>query len=230
LANTGNAQDLSVDSQTTALSLSYPARLYNRALGENAHIYNGYEYLTSDPSIIGMPFFKTDTMSITDIYYDGGYYPHIPALYDLVRDLLVINRLDQNYRLFLISDKLQSFSLLNHHFIRIHKDSLQGIDLVSGFYDRMYNGKSTILVRRKKSIEETVLYSSSTRSYFEENFYFIKFQGKYVQVKNKSAVLNLFKGKKSEIKSFIRKNKLDFKTNFEQSVIAATSYYDQLTS
>jgi len=51
-----------------------------------------------------------------------------------------------------------------------------------------------------------------------------------VEVKNKGSVLSLFESKKSEIKSWLRKNKLKFKTDFEKTLIAAAAYYDQLTS
>jgi hypothetical protein len=49
-------------------------------------------------------------------------------------------------------------------------------------------------------------------------------------VDSKATVLKLFNSKKSEIKVFIRKNKLNFKSDFEKTLVAISAYYDQLTS
>jgi hypothetical protein len=229
-ANIAGAQDSLNEFLNGSPDQSFPVKLYYKAIGENAHIYNGYEYRTPDKNIIGSPYFLTDALVPANLSYDDGYYQNIPVLYDMVLDLVVINRLDQNFKISLIPEKLQSFSLQKHDFIRVTKDSLHGVDLTTGFYDRLYAGKSTTLVKRKKSIQEKIQYTTSTMSYSEENIYYVKFEGKYVEVMNKSSVLKLFKSKKSEIKSFLRKNKLNLKSEFEKTLVAISAYYDQLPS
>jgi hypothetical protein len=228
-ANPAGAQFLSADPQNNSLDQSYPVRLYYNAIGENAHIYNGYEYMTPDRNIKGSPYF-TDALVPSTVSYDDTYYQNVRILYDLVRDLVIINRLDQNFRISLINAKLNSFSIKDHQFIRIDKDSIHGIDLITGFYDRIYPGKSTVLVKRKKFVKEVIEYTVTSMSYMEEDFYYVKFAGNYVEVKNKSSVFKLFQNKKSEIKSYLRKNKLSFKSDFEKTLIATCAYYDQLTS
>jgi hypothetical protein len=228
-ANTAGAQFLSEEPLNTSLDQSYPVKLYYNAVGENAHIYNGYEYMTPDRNIKGSPYF-TDALVPATISYDDTYYQNIRILYDMVHDQVIINRLDQNFRISLINTKLNSFSIKNHDFVRIDKDSLHGVDLSTGFYDRVYSGKSTVLVKRKKFVKEVLEYTLTSMSYMEENFYYVKIAGNYVEVKNKSSVFNLFQNKKSEIKSYLRKNKLSFKSDFEKTLIATCAYYDQLTS
>jgi hypothetical protein len=228
--NIARAQGLSNDPQKNSLDLSYPVRLYYHAIGENAHIYNGYEYMTPDRNTRGTPYFSSDAPYPANILYDDSYYQNLPILYDQVRDLVVINRLDQNFKISLISQKMVSFSFHGHDFIRITRDSSRGVELTTGFYDRVYAGKSTVLVRRKKYVQDMVEYTITILSYKEQYSYYVKFEGKYTEVNNKSSVLNLFKSKKSEIKSYLRKNKLKFKTDFEKTLIATSAYYDQLTS
>jgi hypothetical protein len=228
--NIAGAQELSNDSLNNSLDQSYPVKLYYTAIGENAHIYNGFEYMTPDRNIKGTPYFLSDGPSPSNLSYEDSYYKDFPVIYDMVRDLVVINRLGENFRISLISDKLVSFSLRKHDFIRVSQDSTKGVDLATGFYDRVYAGKSTVLVKRKKHLQETLIYSVASYEYIEEDFYFVKFGGKYVEVKNKASVLKLFNAKKSEIKSYLRKNKLRFKSDFEKTLTAASAYYDQLTS
>jgi hypothetical protein len=224
------AQKLSTETPNSSLVQSYPVRLYYHAVGENAHIYNGYEYMTPDRNTKGSPYFLTDAPTPAALYYDDIYYQDIPILYDQVRDLVVINRLDQNFKISLINDKLDYFTFHNHHFIRISRDSSHGEELATGFYDRAYEGKTTILVKRKKTARESSEYTQTILTYTEQDLYYVRMDGKYTEVSNKASVLSLFQAKKSEIKSYLRKNKLKFNSDFEKTLIAAAAYYDQLTS
>lgn len=230
LSKMAGAQYLVNDSLTNSLYNSYPVSLYFRSMGENAHIYTGYEYLTPDRNIKGSPYFMAEGLIPASLVYDNSYYQNIPVLYDIVHDELVVNRLGQNFKISLVNDKLSSFTIHNHEFIRISRDSLNGIELATGYYDKMYSGKTTVLVKRKRRLQEVFIYNTSSYEYVDENTYYIVTGGQVVQVGSKRAVLDLFKSRKSEIKSFVRKNKLSFKSDFEKTLVAAAAYYDQLTS
>ncbi len=230
LVKVAGAQELINDSLTNSLYNSYPVSLYFNSLGENAHIYTGYEYATPDRNIKGSPYFLADGPIPARVFYDDSYYQDIPVLYDLVLDQLVINRLGQNFKISLINDKLTSFKIRNHEFIRIAGDSANGIELASGYYDRMYAGKTIVLVKRKRRLQEVFNYNTTAYEYKDENAYYVISAGQIVQVDSKSGILDLFKSKKAEIKSFLRKNKLNFKSDFEKTLVAIAAYYDQLTS
>ena len=229
-AKVAGAQELMNDSLPNALYNSYPVKLYFNAIGENAHIYNGYEYFTPDRNIKGSPYYLSDGLSPANLSYDDSYYQNIPILYDIVKDLVVINRLGQNYKISLVNDKLSSFSFRNHSFIRVSQDSTNGILLATGFYDRLYNGKTKVLAKRQTHLQETYIYSQITYEYIQKDIYYVITGGQVVLVDGKSAVMKLFNARKSEIKSYIKKNKLNFKSDFEKTLIATSAYYDQLTS
>jgi len=230
LVNKARSQQLSNVSLANTQELSYPLSLYYATVGENAHIYNGYEYMTPDRNIKGSPYFIADGPMSASLFYDDSYYLDIPVQYDMVRDQVVIKRLGQNFKISLISEKLTSFFIHGHDFIRISQDSVHGVELVSGFYDRTYAGKSTVLVKRRKYIKEVMEYSNTSQTYLEEEIFYVKSGDGFQIVNNKSSVLKLFRSKKSEIKSFLRKNKLSFSSDFEKTLIATAAYYDQLTS
>jgi hypothetical protein len=230
LVKTAAAQELINDSITSSLYNSFPVSLYYNAIGENAHIYTGYEYFTPDRNIKGSPYFLSDGPVPSRLIYDDSYYQDIPVLFDIARDELVVNRLGQNFKISLVNDKLMSFTVRNHEFIRISRDSAHGIELESGFYDKMYAGKTIVLVKRKRKLQETLVYNSAVYEYKDDYKYYVISAGLIVQVDSKSSVLELFKSKKAEIKSFLRKNKLNFKSDFEKALVATSAYYDQLTS
>src|SRR3954454_4646455 len=102
---TAGAQELTGDSLTNSLSDVYPVKLYFNALGENAHIYTGYEYFTPDRNVKGSPYYLSDSPWPSDLIYDDAYYRNIPILYDVVKDEVVINRLGQNFKISLVTDK-----------------------------------------------------------------------------------------------------------------------------
>jgi len=224
------AQDLTSDSLYNTLNNSYPVRLYFSAVGENAHIYTGYEYFTPDRNIKGSPYYLSDGLWPSDLVYDDSYYTNIPILYDIVKDQVVINRLGQNFKISLVTDKLKTFTFHKHEFIRVSSDSTNGLFLENGFYDRLYHGKTIVLAKRKTRLQETYVYSQINYEYIRQDIYYVVIAGQIVQVDSKSSVLKLFNMKKSEIKSFIRKNKLNFKSDFEKTLVAVSAYYDQLTS
>jgi hypothetical protein len=230
LVKTAAAQELINDSITSSLYNSFPVSLYYNAIGENAHIYTGYEYFTPDRNIKGSPYFLSDGPVPSRLIYDDSYYQDIPVLFDIARDELVVNRLGQNFKISLVNDKLMSFTVRNHEFIRISRDSVHGLELESGFYDKMYAGKTIVLVKRKRKLQETLVYNSAVYEYKDDYKYYVISAGQLVQVDSKSSVLELFKSKKAEIKSFLRKNKLNFKSDFEKALVATSAYYDQLTS
>lgn len=224
------AQELANDSLTNSLYNTYPVKLYFNAVGDNAHIYSGYEYFTPDRNIKGSPYYLSDSPTPSDLIYDDSYYRDIPIMYDVVKDEVVINRLGQNFKISLVNDKLKSFTLRRHEFIRVSGDSINGTQLPIGFYDRLYNGKTIVLAKRKTRLQETYVYSQINYEYIREDIYYVIVAGQIVQVDSKSSVLKLFNSKKSDIKSFIRKNKLNFKSDFEKTLVAVSAYYDQLMS
>jgi hypothetical protein len=224
------AQDMTSDSLSNTLYNSYPVKLYFSAVGENAHIYTGYEYFTPERNIKGSPYYLSESPWPSDLVYDDSYYTNIPILYDVVKDEVVINRLGQNFKISLVSDKLKSFFFHKHEFIRVSSDSTNRLLLANGFYDRLYHGKTIVLAKRKTRLQETYVYSQIVNEYIRQDIYYVIIAGQIVQVDSKSSVLKLFSSKKSEIKAFIRKNKLNFKSDFEKTLVATSAYYDQLTS
>ena len=218
------------DSTSNPSDTSFAVNQYYSSIGENAHLYNGPEYLTYDKRIAGNPFFKTDSLTSGDIAYDGSHYFNIPMLYDIIYDEVVINRYQQNFRISLLREKMKGFTFLNHTFYRMEKDSLHGVLLSPGFYDQLYQGKITVLAKRKKKILEKIEYTMNTISYLADDHFYINRNNTYFEVTNKASLLKVFSNKKKEIRKFLRKHKLKFKTDQEKAILQSAAYYDQLSS
>lgn len=204
--------------------------LYSSAIGENAHLYNGREYFTYDKRIKGNPFFETDSMTAGNISYNGGEYDNVPMLYDITRDEVIINRYHQNFKISLLTEKLEKFTFLNHFFYHMEKDSLHGVLLSPGLYDELYHGNTTVLVKRKKRISEKIVLNANVISYQPDDHFYIKRNNKYAGISNKSSLLKAFNDKKKEIRKYLRKHKIKFKSDPEKAILQSAVYYDQLSS
>jgi hypothetical protein len=179
-----------------------------------------------------------DSVQTGTLFYDGILYHNVPMLYDLEKDNAVIlqhadKSFSQEYRNILRMDLIRSrvlwFSLPDHDFVRLEADSNRK-NMADGFYDRAYNGKIKVFIKREKRYVEEVKQTDLERRYDAFTYYYIQKAGVYYSIKSKKAVLDVFKNRRKELKVFIRKNGLKFRKNQGPFITEVSSYYDQLTN
>jgi hypothetical protein len=234
------AQTRPADSSQLYASLATVINFHNSVLKENIHLYNGWQDPGYNHLAIGQPYFMADSIQVGNIYYDDTYYPDVSMLYNLVNDNVIIvqyavardstnSEYKTSLRMDLVKNKIQSFSLPGHEFVRLNADS-NAIGMPPGFYERMYNGKTKLFVKRVKLYVEEVRGNELERRFDPITTYYIQKNGKYYPIRSKKALLDLLKDKKSELNSFIRSNKKRFKKNKELMIFETTQHYDQLVT
>lgn len=199
---------------------------YQQADQSRDRLYTGYEYIGYDHRLTGFPFYETDSWKNSSIRLIYKTFDSIPALYDLVKDVLVIDH-PAGYRMAMRSELVQSFWLAGHTFVRL-TDSTDRT-LRTGFYDLLYNGRTQLVARRSKAI---VINPSVTITYgvFEPHVqYYVRKEGHYLPVRNKKTLLNVLSDRKKELTAYVRKEKLRFKPDPEPAILALTQYYDELS-
>jgi len=201
---------------------------YN-AMGPQSRLYNGERYEFYSPAIKGNPYFMLATdWNQGTIVYDGFTYKNVSIRYDLYKDLLIIPLYKSFLKMSLISEKVASFDVLDHHFIYIKT----GVSVSAGFYDELYGGKIQFLCKHDISMQTEHNFNGSIDSYFlPATDYYIYKDGEYTAVNSKGTFLNALKDKKKSLQQYIRANKLKFnKTDKERAMVALTAYYDHLTN
>jgi len=201
--------------------------LYRTAMGQADPIYSGTEYLGYVRRPKGHPFFESDRLLPAKISLGGVYY-HDSILYDLVDDALILKNYDGSYDLKLVNEKIQSFSLMDHFFVRLGGNADSADLLEPGFYERIYNGKLAVFVRHKKQINTTSIQSEMQSEYVQYDTYFIRKGGEYLRVHNRNSLLQALKERKNEVRSFLRKQNLDFKKDPFNSTRKAAEFFDQV--
>jgi hypothetical protein len=222
------AQDASSPSENADLPLRNTIDFYYGIIGEKSQLYTGSQYVSPVYQLNRHPFFISFYLAVGSIYYNGLCYPAVLMSYDILNDRIVINRYNQNFRIQLANDKIDSFSLLNHFFVRIGPDTASSQNIEIGFYDRLYDGNLKVYSRRSKKSIETMEYNVSNIIIVEDDHYFIEKKKIFYPIKNKKAFFSAFDDKKKEIRKYLRTNKIKFRTSPEKAIVMASEYFDTL--
>jgi len=198
-------------------------------MGEQSPLYNGREYVEYSGTIqVGHPFYHTTEFTKGSIIYEGMLFNDAMILYDIVKDKVIIRHFNQIFRIDLPVEKIQEFHLLNHHFIRLYPDSAGVIE--EGFYDRMYEGKIKLFIKRKKLLVEERSGTDLLKVAEQKDLFYIQKQGIYHAVKTLKGLLNVFSSRSDAIRQHLRKNGIKFRKAPETAVLTAVQYYDRLSN
>jgi hypothetical protein len=213
--------------QNTGDSFINIKSFFQNEIKEDAHLYTGKEFIKYSVNIKGHPFFETDQMQNGEIFYDGTLYENVPLLYDITGQGIVINRYNSDERIRLLNEKIKYFTFDGHRFENIFSAEGKDESIINTFYDIMFSGKASVLVKRIKHIKNG-LKAEDPAFFAEEDELYIRNGKNLYAVDSKNAVLQALNDKKDVIKIFIRKNKFRFKKNIERELILIAEYYSAL--
>jgi len=201
--------------------------LYYMALGEQAPVYNGNEYIEYAYSLQeGHPFFKSSVFTKGDIYFDGMMFLGVPMLYDLIKDQVIIRDFHNIYKINLPASKIQQFILSDHVFVRIVHNNFNEIN--TGFYEQLYKGKVGLFAKREKAIIEKHGSQQIDNVVVSTNSYYVMKKDIYYKFKNERSLLKILNDKKKEIQQYFKKNRIRYKDDPERSMVMAIEYYNRL--
>lgn len=198
---------------------------YNNSLAtKTSGLYTGSLYARDYFKVKGHPFFQTDSFQKGEIFYNGVLYKNTNLLYDLSHDNVVTEYVD-GLRLVLVPEKISYFNLGGHSFVRRHNVAVTG----EGFYDLLLEGKIEVLADRTRKIESSLRTEEFDGAFVQLNNYYIQKGGIYYPVNDKKELMDVLSDKKADLKSFIAKNKPDFRKHFENALLETARYYEQIT-
>jgi hypothetical protein len=229
IVHPANAQFAKDDSIFYQTALSNTISIYKKQLGDQSPLYNGSRYSPTGYIFrTGSPYFISDSFNLGSVVYDDILFDSVDLLYEDMRELLVSR--NNNYLLELINQRVSSFIISGHPFIRLTTDSLHAGIPKTGYYEILYPGHSQLLKKTFKTIvEEPSVYENTVIRHIEEtDNYYIRTGGSYQRVKSKSELLMLMHDHQKEIQKYIKKTKLNYRKNRENLLILAAEYYDQI--
>ncbi|MBS1526321.1 MAG: hypothetical protein JST19_11770 [Bacteroidetes bacterium] len=227
-----SAQEAQSDSAFLQNALSQTVDNFNTAMGEQARLYNGHEYLPYDRSIQGNALYPPAAKSLEtgEITYDGFVYKKVPMMYDIYKDAVVVLLYNKFSMFSLLSERVSDFTLLGHHFVRVDADTLKDdkSGMTTGFYDQLYGGKTEVLAKRTKTIQNSTNSAIILETYFiEKNEYYVRKGKTYYKVGGKGSFLNVLKDKKALLQRYMKDQQIDYRANPELAMAQLAAYYDQ---
>jgi hypothetical protein len=225
-----SAQFTKEDSIIYQNAYSHTLAVYYNRLGDQSPLYNGSLYRGIDYTFQkGSPYFLLEKAGYGSVVYDNINYPNLNIIYEDYRQNLVV--IDQAFQLQLVTEKVRSFVINNHHFEYVLLDSLNRGLPASGFYEVIYSGKSKVLKYTTKKIREILSVPEGLHRFMDEsNDYYIQSRNSYTLVNTKHEFLKFVNKHKKEVQSFIRKNELNYKSDKDNTLTKAAAYYDQIVN
>jgi hypothetical protein len=220
------------DTSHQASAVGHAVSVYHQAMSQQAHLFNGSEYLDYNQPKRGHQFFKTREWEDGTITYDGIVYPKLPMLYDLVKDLVVIGHFDEtgtSLNIRLNKERVQRFTLQGHTFVRIVGDSSNSTSVAAGFYDLLYDGQVKVLAKRQKKYQQSVEDRHVILVFSSKDRYYIRVGDQYHLVKSKGSALKVFQEHRKELVRYLRQHKHNFSDDRELALVALAEQYDALT-
>ena len=225
------AQPLSHKPDTSFITIAKKTakELYFSSIIPESSLNNGGDYAEYDQRDEEHPYFLTDDWATGSVFYDNDYYYDVPLMYDISQQKVISEHYSSASKIALVNKKIRRFTLLDHTFIWIEKGPGTHATMPSGFYDALYDGKTKVVARRQKQLQEQIVSGKLEAEFEENNRYFIYKDNHYFPVKSKGSVIAVLGDQKASIRQFIRKHKLSFHSNREDAMKRIAGFYDSLT-
>ena len=199
------------DSATVAASVAAAARTYTGALGPESVLYDGAEYVDyTVPGTRGHQFFGGPEAQPGSVVYRGGQFAGLPMRYDLVRDQPILLYPGQAVAIMLVPEKVVSFTLGGHRFVRVVGDSLTAGSLPTGFYELLADGPVCLLARHSKRVFQTIISQTLTLEYRQSDALYVRTATATAEVSNLKKLLTLLPDHQAEVQRYARQQQLSF--------------------
>jgi len=219
------AQDNPPDSLFYQKALSNTRSQFMKQIGANSYLYDGVAYERYWNRVTGHPFFGTDQFQNGTLNYGGTLYEDVPILYDMARDEVVSKTFAKNSNLALVSGKISHFTIGGHSFVRVVQDSSNNTFLNTGFYENLYQGMVTVLVKREYKIEKSLKADEDTSRFTEYDHYYIVKEGTYHAITTEGELQSLFKDQKADIRKFLNRRDMRFKKDPAKTIVQTVVFY-----
>ena len=192
-------------------------------------LFSGSQYNEPRRTNDEHPFFLSEQWLEGNVYYKGQVYENIALLYDITTDRLV-SELFNGQPFALVTEHLVKFTVAGHRFVRIDNASVGNSLPASGFYELAYDGPTRTITRHVKVQEERIENNTIQINYEPKTRYYILVKGNYIRITSKGSLLKALVDHKTEVRSFLQRNKSSFKSpGLPATLAAVAAYYDTLT-
>ncbi|MDX8340832.1 hypothetical protein SLH46_16665 [Draconibacterium sp. IB214405] len=193
-------------------------------------IINGEEW-TYVKKYVGQPFFKNEDWNKANVKCDGIVFPEMDVKYNIETDdlILFVKKGDRAFSYILNKQIINSFEFSTEDNSKPYLFSYTRLDqnTPKAFYTKLYDGELNYYVRFQKYINK-VISGNYTGEYVLHALMYLEMDGRIFELDTKRQLFSLLEDRKTEIKKFMKKQRIKFDHKRPEDLIAVFSYYDSL--
>lgn len=214
---------------------AYIKELYAGKIEAQKELINGKEYEPYYTRSKIKPLLFTEKPRTASIITGTRRYNNLTLQYDTFLDEMVYTDTSRtiNYRfpqIALNKDIIEEIRLYFSDdsliFKYFRKPDCTSRNLEEGFYEVVYEGKSSYIIKHTSSFYERQ--GLNEYKYSPKNF--IRTGDKYFRIKSKGSLLRLFGERSGEVKSFLHLSRIRMKQVDKSGLVSILKYYDSLTT
>jgi hypothetical protein len=223
------AQSSQQDTTFLFSSVIQAKKMYAQTIQGQARLYNGSDYLEYRQTGEEHPYYLENDWVLSTVQYSGEYFENVPIYYDLTTDKIITEHYYSSNKMQLVSELVSSFTFHDRLFVRLITNESKGISLKTGFYEVLYSGQLMLYAKHMKSYYQRIQFEELVVSFVEKNRYYIYKNNVFYEVSSKSTALHVLSDKGQELKHYLKKNHIKFKSDPETALVAMMKYYDTIT-
>lgn len=192
---------------------------------ENQILYNGRLWRNPYTKVREDQFIFTPDLITGSIATQGRIFKNVPLKYDIYKDEL-LTETPHGLMLQLNKEMVDSFSL-NYNgsdYLFVRSDSSSEY---SGYVNLLYTGKSSFKVKYRKNIELLAVDKKYDQFYLIRKMYLVR-DGSIDQFAGRLEFMRLLGDRKKEVRSFMKKNRINPSKNNPESFIPVIKFYDSI--
>jgi hypothetical protein len=201
-----------------------------KAYGPDDLLVNGSLYVPDHLKAEGNPYFQEEKWAHGKIVIMGKPFENIEFIYHVETDKVIIQSKDimQNKMAVLLNrDFVDAFYIDEHDFINL--DQLNLANDEKGFAELIYRSGLTFIIKHKKDFLKQYSQSNQFGSYSKlKSEKFIQSNDQLKKLPTRKSFLDYFKPSRSQIKKYIRTNKIRYKTASKQELSGLLKFCDEL--
>ena len=203
---------------------------HNKLYSVSDNIINGKKWIY-EKRYLGSPLLMENYWPVADILYNGVHYAAIIMNYDVYNNEIIIFHPEKGKEKFVVLSKenLSGFSFTDtvtnrkHVFEYVELPGIKGKTL----YENASVGKASFFIKPLKSIEVSSSGAGQGKFYTFYD-YFLNAGNGFVSFRSKNQFVKVLSKHGTELKRFIRKNKLKINNKRPEHIIAVLNYFDGL--
>jgi hypothetical protein len=190
-------------------------------------LYNGRVWRSLYYNIRGDEFLFSNDFLKGNVTINGKTFNNIDLKYDIYNDE-IISMVNLGTYVQLNKEMVTGFDIIFNNvifrFIKLPADSMQ---ILSGYVNVLYEGKTNLYLKNRKLIKELAVENKYDEFYQKDHLFLMK-DGQYYRISGKREFFNLLSDKKLQIKDFIKQEKIKVKKKKPESYISVLKFYDSL--